>query len=508
MKSAIIIGGGPAGLSAACELAEKTDIKPIVFECDSILGGISRTIDVHGNKMDLGGHRFFSKSKRVNDWWFNLLPAQCAPASDDIALDRKLYKSVPNCKADPEKSDEVMLLRRRVSHVLFGNEFYDYPISLGLKTLRNLGFVRTFKIGRDYLKVFFAPIEPEVTLEDFFINRFGKELYETFFKDYTQKVWGMECKKLKAEWGVQRIKSFSVSKAVLHYLKSFLPFKKKDVETTLIDRFYYPKFGPGQIWGKAADFVLKNGGEIHLNKKVVGFKTRDNDVVSVSVKDVKTGQISEHKADHFLSSMPIKDLAEGFDAIPGDVLNVARGLLYRDFISVGVLAKKLNLKDKTLMSDTWIYIQEKNIKAGRLQLFNNWSPYLLKDNKNVLLGLEYFCTEGDDFWQKSDEEISLFAVEELVKLGFVSKDDVLLSHTARMAKAYPVYYGSYDKFKLVREYFDKFENLFLIGRNGMHRYNNQDASMLSAFEAVKNIVSGVKTKDNIWQVNTERDYNG
>ena len=518
VKTAIIIGAGPAGLTAAYELLQNTNIKPIIFEATSDIGGISKTINYKGNRIDLGGHRFFSKSERVMKWWQNVLPLQGAPSKDDLMLNRKIPLSKDNNAPDPQKQNEVMLVRSRLSRIFFLRKFFDYPISLNLKTLQNLGLLRIIRIGWSYLTIRFFSIKKEKTLEDFFINRFGKELYLTFFKDYTEKVWGVSCSKIKPEWGAQRVKGLSITKAIIHALKNIFSKDKsldqKKTETSLIEQFLYPKYGPGQLWEKVAELISEKGGEVNLNQKVIGFETNNNQIISITIRNEKTGKESKIEGDYVFSTMPVKDLIKSMgEQIPKEVKKVSEGLIYRDFVTVGLLLKKMKIKNETkfktmnnIVPDNWIYIQERDVKVGRLQIFNNWSPYMVKDENNVWIGLEYFCNEGDELWCMADKDFAEFAIDEFYKINLIEKKNVLDSVVIRMPKTYPAYFGSYDKFNKIRKFTDKFENLFLIGRNGMHRYNNQDHSMLSAMIAVENITNNIKTKDNIWKVNTEEEY--
>ncbi|MFA5293112.1 MAG: NAD(P)/FAD-dependent oxidoreductase [Phycisphaerae bacterium] len=534
-KTAIIIGAGPAGLTAAFELLNKTDIKPIVFEQSGDIGGISKTVNYKGNRIDIGGHRFFSKSDRVMKFWFDLMPVQTSPAKDDIRLQRKIptieeilleYENSRKklaggsvkIEADPEKTDKVMLIRKRLSRILFLRKFFDYPISLTLTTIANLGIFRTFKIGLSYIKARIFKIKKEKSLEDFLINRFGRELYKTFFKDYTEKVWGISCDKINPQWGAQRIKGLSITRAVIHAVKAVLrrdmSIGQKEIETSLISQFLYPKYGPGQLWEMVADIVKSKGGMVYLNQKVVSLDNQKDKIASVTVRDEKTKELKKFQADFVFSTMPVKDLIESMGQdVPQSVKEVAAGLCYRDFVTVGVLVKKLKIKNNTntktvndIVPDNWIYIQEKDVKIGRLQVFNNWSPYMVADENTVWLGLEYFCNEGDEIWNMPDDVFGRFAESELVKIGIINEIDVLDSVVIRVPKTYPAYFGSYDNFNVIRNYTDKLANLFLIGRNGMHRYNNQDHSMLTAMMAVENIAKGVESKDNIWQVNAEEDY--
>lgn len=517
-KTAIIIGAGPAGLTAAYELLEKSDIKPIVFEMSDTIGGIARTVNYKGNRIDIGGHRFFSKSDRVMDWWKKIMPLQSKPSKDDLLLDRQVLLSEAENALDPEEHDSVMLARNRLSRIFFLRKFFDYPVSLSKRTLMNLGLVRTMKIGFSYLKVRFFPIKKEKNLEDFFINRFGRELYATFFKDYTEKVWGVPCTEISSEWGAQRIKGLSIKKAVWHAMKSVFKKSKslaqKDIETSLIGHFMYPKYGPGQMWEEVTKMIKEKGAEVHMEAQITGIYLDGKDVREIEVT-FKNGEKKRVVGDFFFSTMPIKELVEVIDGkIAGNVKEVAQGLSYRDFITVGLLLKKLKIGNETLKKtvgnippDNWIYIQERDVKVGRLQIFNNWSPYMVKDLENtVWLGLEYFCNIGDELWSKSDEEFIKFAIDELAKIDIINKENVLDATIIRMPKTYPSYFGTYNRFGELREFLDGIENLFLVGRNGMHKYNNQDHSMLTAMTAVENILSGRKDKSNIWAVNTEMEY--
>ena len=509
-EKAIIIGAGPAGLTAAYELVTRTNIKPIILERSFEIGGISRTVVHNGNRMDIGGHRFFSKSKLVMDWWQNILPIQGHPAKDEL---RDFI--IPNENGpDPEKTDHVMLIRKRVSRIFFLRKFFDYPISINWKTISALGPIKLIKIGWTYFCIKLFPVKDEISLEDFFINRFGKELYETFFKDYTEKVWGVPCSKISSEWGAQRIKGLSITKAIQHAVKSIFTKPKNvvqsDTETSLIEQFMYPKLGPGHLWETVAKIVIDKGGEIVFGANVNELKIHDNTLEEVVYLDLKTNNSVSVKGAYVFSSMPVKHLIRAFqENVSKPLKEISEGLQYRDFITVGLLTNKLRLNDpinEKLISDNWIYIQESDVKLGRLQIFNNWSPYLVKDETKVWLGLEYFCNKGDELWNRSDESFIKLAINELGKLEIIDEKDVLDSVMIRVPKAYPAYFGTYDRFEEIRKFTDTFSNLFLIGRNGMHKYNNQDHSMLTAIAAVNNIIAGQSSKDNIWSINVEKDY--
>ena len=530
-KIAIIIGAGPAGLTAAYELLDRTDIRPVVLEMTDEIGGIARTVMYKGNRIDIGGHRFFSKSDRVMNWWRNILPHQGAPARDDIILGREVplsekavYRTLRSGKMveepapDPEKADRVMLIRGRISRILFLRRFFSYPISLSLDTMRKLGLFRLMRIGFSYIRASFLPIRQVRSLEDFFINRFGRELYKTFFRDYTEKVWGVPCSAIKPEWGAQRVKGLSIRSAIWHAFRTMIrkdrSVGQKGTETSLIEQFLYPKLGPGQMWEMVAAMVSDNGGEVHPRQKVVGVGWNGARIQSVTTEEEGTGRLTEWEGDYFLSSMPVKDLvaAMGND-VPADVSRVAEGLVYRDFVTVGVLLNKLKIKNEShvktindIVPDNWIYIQEPDVKIGRLQIFNNWSPYLVQDPNKVWIGVEYFCNEGDDFWTLTDEAIGTRAVGELATIDVIDPQDVLDRVVIRQPKTYPAYFGTYDSFDTIRAFLDGFENFFPMGRNGMHKYNNQDHSMLCAMTAVDCIKGTGATKADLWGVNTEQDY--
>lgn len=495
--TAIIIGAGPAGLTAAIELQRKTGIRPVILEASQAIGGISRTVVYKGNRMDIGGHRFFSKSDRVMRWWLEMMPEEAPGAT---AAER----------------DRVMLVRPRKSRIYFLRRFFDYPIRLTADTLVKMGAVRTLRCGLSYLRSTLLPQREEKTLEDFLINRFGRQLYLTFFKSYTEKVWGVPCDRISAEWGAQRIKGLSLTGVVTHFLKkvfsSFFGDPKdlaqKEIETSLIERFLYPKLGPGQLWEHAAEQVHLHGGEILMGWKVDRVHVEGQRVVSVEAVN-GAGERKTFAGDYFFSTMPVQDLVRAFDAaVPEPVRAVSDGLMYRDFITVGLLTKRLKARehDGSPLKDNWIYIQEPDVLVGRLQIFNNWSPYLVQDQEKTWIGLEYFCNETDALWSYSDQQMMRLAIDEVARIGIVDAEDVEDAHVEHVPKTYPAYFGSYDRFDEIRSYTDGFENLFLVGRNGMHKYNNQDHSMLTAMTAVENIARGVTSKDNIWAINTESEY--
>ncbi len=520
-RTAIIIGAGPAGLTAAYELQKQTDVVPRVFELTDDVGGIARTVNYKGNRIDIGGHRFFSRSDRVMDWWQSIMPLQAAASQNEsvrITYHNRSRDVSVGDGVDPEKADEVMLVRERVSRIFYNRRFFDYPVSLSPATVRNLGLLETARIGLSYVRKVVTPDRDERSLEDFFINRFGDRLYRTFFKDYTEKVWGVPCDEIKPEWGAQRVKGLSVTTAILHAVKKLFvrdeSVGQKGAETSLIERFLYPKLGPGQMWQEVAKRVEARGGSIEYGKKAVKLHADGDRIRAVDFRDEATGGVETVEGDFVFSTMPVRDLVENLDAdVPTEVRRVAGGLIYRDFLTVGLLLPKLRVKGAArpgmpngLVPDNWIYIQERDVKVGRLQIFNNWSPYMVASSDKIWIGLEYFCNEGDELWTMADDELARFGAAELEKIDIVNASDVEDSVVLRVPKTYPAYFGTYDEFDVAREYLDGFENLFLIGRNGMHRYNNQDHSMLTAMVAVENIRDGIKDKANIWAVNTEEDY--
>jgi protoporphyrinogen oxidase len=523
-RKALIIGAGPAGLTAAFELVKRTDIQPVVLEKSGDMGGISRTVRYKDNRIDIGGHRFFSKSDRVMNWWMEMMPVEgsrngSGNGTHSISYQRQSREVSSNGSGpDARRDDRVMLIRNRKSRIYFLRQFFDYPIQLSADTLKRLGLMRTVRIGASYTKSMMNQQKPERTLEQFLINRFGRELYLTFFKSYTEKVWGVPCNQISAEWGAQRIKGVSIVSAIKHFFKSRSAKKpagdiaQKGVETSLIEKFMYPKLGPGQLWEYVAEDVKSKGGIVKTGWNVDKLITDGFHVTAAETLNAGTGERETIQADYFFSTMPIKELMRCLDGpVPANVLEVSDNLIYRDFITVGILLKKLKINEQTpqgakLLSDNWIYIQEPDVLVGRMQIFNNWSPYLVANPDNVWIGLEYFCYETDALWKKPDAEMIEFAKDEIEKIGMINREDVLDACVIRVPKTYPAYFGAYERFDEVKNYICKFDNLFLVGRNGMHKYNNQDHSMLTAMTAVDNIIEGRVDKSNIWALNTEMEY--
>ncbi len=504
----LVVGAGPAGLTAVYTLQKMKECKIIILEETNCLGGIAATNCYHNNYMDMGGHRFFTKVKQIQDLWKELLPSQGKPAIDDLLLQTdKSYAG----SANPETEDDVFLLRRRVSRIYYKKHFFNYPIALSWSTIKNLGFFTVFRVGVSYLYSMLVK-RKEKSLEDFYINRFGKVLYNIFFENYTEKIWGMHPSGISPEWGEQRVKGISIFSLVLNIFKRTF-MENKQIETSLIEEFYYPKYGPGQMWEKMAKNILEKGANILYHRQVNNIRQDKDKTFSVTAID-EVGKEHVYKCKKLISSMPIKDLISSLgDSVPANIQDIASRLPYRDFITVGLLLSKIKIKNATNMKtlgnivpDCWIYIQEHGVKLGRLQIFNNWSPYLLKDVKNtVWIGLEYFCTAGDELWSLSKEEFIKLAIDEVVKIGIIDREYILDATQVKVKKAYPAYFGSYKHFDLVKDYLNSIDNLYCIGRNGQHKYNNMDHSMLSGIEAI-NVILGKAEKDIIWKVNTEHEY--
>lgn len=506
----VIIGAGPAGLTAAYEL-QRAGIKKItVVESDSQVGGISKTVEYRGNRIDIGGHRFFSKSDWVMQWWASILPVEKVDEEGTLNFRYQGQQrgALPEnmTEVNPSARNDVMMVRSRISRIYFNEKFFDYPLKLNAGNLRKLGWKKTVTFGLSYIKAKASPIKQEVSLQDFFVNRFGEKLYRQFFKEYTEKVWGVPCSQISAAWGAQRVKSLSVGKALWHAAKSAVGMNQGQAEqTSLIESFVYPKLGPGQMWEEVAKRFVNDGGALLMRHRAQHIEISAGMVRSVEVVS-RDGQRRRLSCTHVISTMPVKDLvAASQDSWSAEVSSIASRLEYRDFMTVGLLYRREDLP--VALSDNWIYIQEPGVRVGRVQVFNNWSPYMVSDPNTVWLGLEFFCKEGDDLWSMSDESLRILAQAEMKKIKLVSVSKAVDATVLRVPKAYPGYFGeAFEEFEKVQSALDAVPNMFLVGRNGMHRYNNQDHSMLTAREAVNQIISGNVDKSRLWAINVDDEY--
>ncbi len=463
----VIAGGGPAGLTAAYELA-KHGRSPVVLELDPrLVGGISRTDEYKGYRFDIGGHRFFSKSDEVNRLWREIL-------------------------------GEDFIVRSRLSRIYYDRKFFHYPLKPA-DALLKLGPVRSAQIIASYLKARLMPIQPERSLEDWTVNRFGRVLFEIFFKSYTEKVWGMSTSTISADWAAQRIKDLSLVKAVMSALFGKLA-TRGEVIKTLIDQFHYPRLGPGQMWERARDRIREHGGAVHMDRRVVSIEHNGERVTALLALDSQ-GKRYRYEGAEFLSTLPVRELVRGLNPAPSsEVIEAGESLKYRDFLTVMLIIDRAET-----FPDNWIYIHEPNVRLGRIQNFKNWSPDMVPDLSKTSLGLEYFCFEGDDLWSRSDAELVALARTELAAIGLARPEEVSDGCVVRVPKAYPVYDDVYQgKLAAIRGWLDRLPNLQLAGRNGMHKYNNQDHSMMTALLAARNIL-GLGQYD-IWKVNTDAEY--
>lgn len=492
-KQIVIIGAGPAGLAAASRIlqdASREQYAVTILEASPDVGGISKTICYQGNRMDLGGHRFFTKAEEVDRWWSEILPRQ----SEEV---------------DPEQVDAVLMQRRRLSRIYFNNTFFPYPITLNPGLLVDLGVADSARVIGSYIKSMVHKRE-EKSLEDLYINRFGRKLYEMFFEYYTENLWGVHPRDISPEWGYQRVKGLSILSVLKDMLATAFHIRTKK-ETSLIDSFWYPKFGPGQLWEAAAETIENQGGRILRNAKVTGLHREDGRIHTVIYES--DGAEHQLEADFVVSSMPLKDLIAGMEDVPAAAADCARELPYRDFVTIGVLMPKSVVtarkkKKPAPLLDNWIYVQDRSVKMGRIQIFNNWSPYMVRDGENMIwMGLEYFCNEGDSLWTMADGDFAEMACRELKRIGLIGEEAAFADfHVERVRKAYPSYFGSYENIQSVREFIDGIPNLICIGRNGQHRYNNMDHSALTGFEAARYILGKNSDKRLIWNVNTEKEY--
>jgi protoporphyrinogen oxidase len=457
----IIFGAGPAGLTAAYE-ACKNGFEPIVFEKDKDVGGISKTINYKNYLFDIGGHRFFTKYDEVKKIWNEIL-------GDDF------------------------ITRPRLSRIYYNNKFFYYPLR-PLNALMNLGLANSFLVVLSYFYSQLSPYRDVTNFEQWVSNKFGKRLFSIFFKTYTEKVWGISCQEIQADWAAQRIKSLSLGKAMLNSLG----FLGKDRVTTLIDEFQYPRKGPGQMWNRAKELVKKRGGKVHLKSQVVQLNRKGNKIISVVVKT--NSSLEEASGDHFLSTLPLRELILAIKPpAPNDVLDAAQKLRYRDFFTVCLVIDK-----PSIFPDNWIYIHSPEVRVGRIQNFKNWSPEMAPNPQTTTLGLEYFCFESDEIWKRGDSELIKLGIEEVDKLKFAAREEVIDGMVIRSPKTYPIYDEGYkERIETIRNYLSRIENLQTMGRNGLHRYNNQDHSMLSAIGAVRNILG---EKHSVWDINVDDEY--
>jgi protoporphyrinogen oxidase len=463
----VIVGAGPAGLSAAVDLAEAGRPVVVLEKDPRYVGGIARTVEYKGYRFDIGGHRFFSKSDEVTARWKQRLGPE--------------FISV-----------------RRGSRIFYNGKFFDYPLKAA-NALFGLGVFTSIACMLSYAWAQVRPIKPEKSFADWVTNRFGKKLFSIFFRTYTEKVWGMPCEKISADWAAQRIKGLSLLNAVWHAL---VPQKKKsggDVVKTLIDTFEYPKFGPGQMWEKHRDDVIAAGSQVVMGERVVAINTVGDRVISVTTHN-PAGAETDWTGEDFIVSMPLQQTVLSFNPpLPAEAQAAAKRLQYRDFLTVALMVRKTEL-----FPDNWIYVHDPSVKLGRIQNFNNWSPYLVPDSATTCLGLEYFCFEGDGLWTMSDEDLIALGKRELAQLGLVCAEDVFDGAVVRMEKAYPVYGPGYqDDLTIIRQALARFPNIQPVGRNGMHKYNNQDHSMMTAILAARNLGGGAF---DLWKVNTDAEY--
>ena len=461
MPEFIIIGAGPAGLTTAWELVKRGH-RPIVLEKYHMVGGIARTEQYKGYRFDIGGHRFFTKVQEVNDLWHTWMGTE-------------------------------FLSRPRQSRIFYDGRYFHYPLR-AFNALSNMGLWRSLGIVLSYLKFKLFPYPREDNFEQWVTNRFGKRLYEIFFKTYTEKVWGIPCTEIRAEWAAQRIKGLSLPAAIVNAL--FKP--KGEVLKTLIERFEYPMHGPGMMWEYAARAVQAKGGEVRLNCDVLRVTREGTRVTGVVVSNA--GKETRLAAHHVISSMPLSELICQLDPpAPPEVQDAAVQLSYRDFLTVVLI-----FHQPDLFADNWIYIHSPEVKVGRIQNFKNWSPHMVPDPDMSSLGLEYFCTENDDLWRMSDADLIALGRREIEQIGLARAADVVDGVVVRQLKAYPVYDAAYaGHLETIKSFLAEFKNLQTVGRNGLHKYNNQDHSMLTAILAVRNLNG---EHHDLWQVNTERSY--
>jgi protoporphyrinogen oxidase len=460
----VIIGAGPAGLTAAYELATKTSARVTVLEGDQVVGGISRTVQYNGYRFDLGGHRFFTKIPPVQRMWREIL------------------------------GDEFIRVPR-LSRIYYNGKFFDYPLR-AMNALKGVGLINAALIVASYVKWHYRPYQVEENFEQWVTNRFGRRLYRMFFKTYTEKVWGLPCTEIRAEWAAQRIQGLSLARAVLN--ATALNKRSTDIKT-LIHEFDYPRLGPGQMWEMCRDRVERMGHRVLLGHDVQQLQMTNGAITGV-VAGKREGGTETFPADHVIATMPLRSLVRALTpAAPAVTREAAEGLTYRDFLTVALM-----LRQENLFPDNWIYIHTPGVKVGRIQNFNNWSAAMVPNPGVTCVGLEYFCFKGDGLWSSADADLQELAATELASLKLARKDAVIDARVVRVPKAYPIYDSAYrDHLLRIREFIDPISNLHTVGRNGMHKYNNQDHSMLTAMMTVENMMGA---SHDVWAVNTDFEY--
>ncbi|HSI82197.1 MAG TPA: NAD(P)/FAD-dependent oxidoreductase [Candidatus Methylacidiphilales bacterium] len=463
-ETCVMMGAGPAGLTSAWALSQ-TGHPVVVWESDPrYVGGISRTVEQEGYRFDIGGHRFFSKSDEVNEVWHRIMP-------NDLI----------ECP--------------RLSRIYYKGKFFNYPLE-AMDAFLKLGPVTTTGVVLSYLYARMFPIKPEPSLEDWVVNRFGRKLFSIFFKSYTEKVWGIDCNEISADWAAQRIKGLSLREAILN---AFAGKKAEPTAKTLIRQFLYPRLGPGQMWETATDTIRKDGGQVLMGHTVKHVHWQGNRVSHISGVTEDGREVEQH-GDRFISSIPLQELILAMTpAAPDAVLKAAKSLRYRDFLSVCLV-----VNEPDIFPDTWIYIHDPSVKVGRVQNYKNWSAAMVPDSSKTSLGLEYFCFEGDEMWTMSDEKLQELATKEIGQIGLAKPDKIEKAFIVRMPKAYPIYDQEYHKHvDVIKNWLNTFSNIQPVGRNGMHHYNNQDHSMMTALLAARNIDGG---DYDCWKVNTDAEY--
>lgn len=479
MKRIAIIGAGPAGLSAAYELLlHSKDCQVVIFEKDSIVGGLSKTFDFEGGRVDVGGHRYFTKNEEVFKLWNDVLPY----------------------------SDDGMLIRDRKSHILWESRLITYPIQLDLKTVKSLGLRLGIQVAISYIFAKMKKIEIQ-SLEDFYINRFGKKLYILFFRDYTHKLWGLPASMLSSDWGMQRIRKISLGQL----LRSFIIPRDKDFEErSLITKYHYPAKGAGQLWEALSARIVMLGGDIRLNCSVEKINTHGSLLVSIqSINTLNCSKGNIEEFDYIISSMPLVDLIAAIDCTPSPIREIGSRLEYRDMVVVGIELDVSSMGSifHEAHDDSWLYMQDSSVTFGRLQILNNWSPLSMNKKDHVVIELEYFCNHSDALWSCSDKELVDLSLGELKGICFCNDTAVPISSIVkRIEKAYPVYTDGYFYLQEVRTWLDGWDNLQCIGRNGQHRYNNMDHSVETGLIAARNIITGEKDKESLWSVNEKKEY--